>query len=85
MGSGGRGGVHAAGLAAEPDVVRTVTLSKALGTQGGAVLGATEQSHGEELYGPAEGLHATYRMIHMPTAAQLRDRGFELSTVSAVL
>ena len=42
VGSGGRGGVHAAGLAAEPDVVRTVTLSKALGTQGGAVLGATE-------------------------------------------
>ena len=28
-----------------------------------AVLGAEEQSHGEELYGPAEGLHATYRMI----------------------
>lgn len=42
VGSGGRGGVPAAGLAAEPDVVRTVTLSKALGTQGGAVLGATE-------------------------------------------
>jgi len=42
VGSDGRGGVHAAGLAGEPDVVRTVTLSKALGTQGGAVLGATE-------------------------------------------
>ncbi len=28
-----------------------------------AVLGSKEQSHGEELYGPAEGLHATYRMI----------------------
>jgi DNA helicase-2/ATP-dependent DNA helicase PcrA len=28
-----------------------------------AVLGGTEQEHGEELYGPAEGLHATYRMI----------------------
>ena len=28
-----------------------------------AVLGAAEQGHGEELYGPAEGLHATYRMI----------------------
>ena len=28
-----------------------------------AVLGAPEQSHDEELYGPAEGLHATYRMI----------------------
>jgi 8-amino-7-oxononanoate synthase len=34
--------VHAAGLAAEPDVVRTVTLSKALAGQGGAVLGAAE-------------------------------------------
>ena len=28
-----------------------------------AVLDAKEQSHGEELFGPAEGLHATYRMI----------------------
>jgi DNA helicase-2/ATP-dependent DNA helicase PcrA len=28
-----------------------------------AVLRASEQEHGEELYGPAEGLHATYRMI----------------------
>ena len=42
VGPGGRGAVHAAGLAAEPDVVRTVTLSKALGGQGGAVLGAAE-------------------------------------------
>ncbi len=41
-GSGGRGAVHAAGLAAEPDVVRTITLSKALGGQGGAVLGQAE-------------------------------------------
>lgn len=32
----------AAGLAAAPDVVRTVTLSKSLGAQGGAVLGAPE-------------------------------------------
>ncbi|MBM3666328.1 MAG: ATP-dependent helicase [Actinobacteria bacterium] len=31
--------------------------------QARAVLGASEQSHGEELFGPAEGLHATYRMI----------------------
>ena len=28
-----------------------------------AVLAATETEHGEELFGPAEGLHATYRMI----------------------
>ncbi|WP_239137962.1 8-amino-7-oxononanoate synthase [Sphaerisporangium rufum] len=41
-GEGGRGAVHAAGLAAAPDVVRTVTFSKALGSQGGAVLGAAE-------------------------------------------
>ncbi|GLZ41437.1 8-amino-7-oxononanoate synthase [Actinokineospora sp. NBRC 105648] len=39
LGEGGRGAVHAAGLAKDPDVVTTVTLSKALGAQGGAVLG----------------------------------------------
>lgn len=38
-GAGGRGLVHESGLAGEPDVVVTTTLSKALGTQGGAVLG----------------------------------------------
>jgi 8-amino-7-oxononanoate synthase len=38
-GEGGRGGAHAAGLAGAPDVVLTVTLSKALGSQGGAVVG----------------------------------------------
>ena len=35
----GRGACRAAGLAGEPDVVLTVTLSKSLGSQGGAVLG----------------------------------------------
>ncbi|MBB4964004.1 8-amino-7-oxononanoate synthase [Saccharothrix violaceirubra] len=39
LGDGGRGAVHAAGLAKAPDVVTTVTLSKSLGAQGGAVLG----------------------------------------------
>lgn len=39
VGDGGRGAAAAAGLAGEPDVVVTVTLSKALGSQGGAVLG----------------------------------------------
>lgn len=39
LGDGGRGSVHAAGLAKAPDVVTTVTLSKSLGAQGGAVLG----------------------------------------------
>lgn len=39
FGDGGRGAVHAAGLAGAPDVVMTATLSKSLGAQGGAVLG----------------------------------------------
>ncbi|MFO7191835.1 8-amino-7-oxononanoate synthase [Thermocrispum agreste] len=39
LGDGGRGAVHAAGLAGAPDVVTTITLSKSLGSQGGAVLG----------------------------------------------
>jgi 8-amino-7-oxononanoate synthase len=38
LGVGGRGAVHAAGLAGEPDVAVTITLSKSLGSQGGAVL-----------------------------------------------
>ncbi|MFF0790438.1 8-amino-7-oxononanoate synthase [Streptomyces spiralis] len=39
LGPGGRGAPHAAGLAGADDVVVTVTLSKSLGSQGGAVLG----------------------------------------------
>ncbi|KPC60475.1 8-amino-7-oxononanoate synthase [Streptomyces chattanoogensis] len=39
LGDGGRGAVAAAGLAGDADVVTTVTLSKSLGAQGGAVLG----------------------------------------------
>lgn len=39
LGEGGRGALHAAGLAGDPDVVATLTLSKSLGSQGGAVLG----------------------------------------------
>lgn len=38
----GRGMVEALGLAGQPNVVVTLTLSKALGSQGGAVLGAAE-------------------------------------------
>jgi len=38
-GAGGRGLLHELGLAGAPDVVMTTTLSKALGSQGGAVLG----------------------------------------------
>ena len=39
VGAQGRGAAWEAGLAAEPDVVLTVTPAKALGSQGGAVLG----------------------------------------------
>ncbi|GIH29490.1 8-amino-7-oxononanoate synthase [Acrocarpospora phusangensis] len=42
VGEWGRGAVHEAGLAGNPSIVRTVTLSKSLGSQGGAVLGAPE-------------------------------------------
>lgn len=38
-GSGGQGLLHEVGLAGAPDVVMTTTLSKALGSQGGVVLG----------------------------------------------
>lgn len=37
-GAGGRGLLHESGLAGAPDIVMTTTLSKALGSQGGAVL-----------------------------------------------
>jgi 8-amino-7-oxononanoate synthase len=39
LGPGGAGACALVGLDREPDVVRTVTLSKSLGSQGGAVLG----------------------------------------------
>nr|WP_062342032.1 8-amino-7-oxononanoate synthase [Herbidospora sakaeratensis] len=42
VGEYGRGAVHNAGLAGNAHIVRTVTLSKSLGSQGGAVLGAPE-------------------------------------------
>jgi 8-amino-7-oxononanoate synthase len=42
VGARGEGAVFAAGLAGAADVVRTATLSKSLGSQGGAVLGASE-------------------------------------------
>ncbi|NUP52076.1 MAG: 8-amino-7-oxononanoate synthase [Catenulispora sp.] len=41
-GPGGRGAVADAGLAGQPDVVVAATLSKALASQGGAVLGTAE-------------------------------------------
>lgn len=39
IGPGGAGGVVAAGIAGEPDVIVTATLSKALGSAGGVVAG----------------------------------------------
>ncbi|WP_433181949.1 8-amino-7-oxononanoate synthase [Actinoallomurus sp. CA-150999] len=42
VGPDGRGAAYAAGLAGQPDVVLTATLSKSLGAQGGVVLGAPE-------------------------------------------
>ncbi|GHA85080.1 8-amino-7-oxononanoate synthase [Streptomyces termitum] len=39
LGVGGRGAPRGAGLAGDEDVVATLTLSKSLGSQGGAVLG----------------------------------------------
>ncbi|MBE9376416.1 8-amino-7-oxononanoate synthase [Saccharopolyspora sp. HNM0983] len=41
LGDGGRGLLHARGLAGGPHVVCTATLSKSLGAMGGAVLGST--------------------------------------------
>lgn len=38
VGAGGRGAAADVGIAGEPDVVQTVTLSKSLGSQGGAVV-----------------------------------------------
>ncbi|HEY1575040.1 MAG TPA: 8-amino-7-oxononanoate synthase [Pseudonocardiaceae bacterium] len=45
LGGGGRGGVAAAGLQGAPDVVTTITLSKSLGAQGGAVVGPRRVIH----------------------------------------
>jgi 8-amino-7-oxononanoate synthase len=42
IGPEGRGAVESAGIAGEPDVIRTVVLSKSLGAQGGAVVAAAE-------------------------------------------
>ncbi len=38
----GRGSLHETGLSNEPDVVCTITLSKSLGSQGGAILGGED-------------------------------------------
>jgi 8-amino-7-oxononanoate synthase len=42
IGQGGRGAAFSVGLAGAPDIVLTVTLSKGLGSQGGAVLASRD-------------------------------------------
>ncbi len=42
VGDGGKGACHAAGISADPNVVATLTLSKSLGSQGGAAVGSSE-------------------------------------------
>jgi 8-amino-7-oxononanoate synthase len=42
VGEYGKGAAHQAGIAGEPDVILTLTLSKSLAAQGGAVLAAPE-------------------------------------------
>ena len=42
VGDEGRGAAFAAGLAGQPDIVLTATLSKALGSQGGVILGPAQ-------------------------------------------
>jgi DNA helicase-2/ATP-dependent DNA helicase PcrA len=44
-----------------------------------AAAGATEENHAEELFGPAEGLHATYRMLREEMLAASWKAGRELS------
>jgi DNA helicase-2/ATP-dependent DNA helicase PcrA len=44
-----------------------------------AASGTTEESHAEELFGPAEGLHATYRMLREEMLAASWKAGRELS------
>ncbi|MFD4416081.1 8-amino-7-oxononanoate synthase, partial [Streptomyces sp. NPDC058476] len=75
LGDGGRGAPHAAGLAGDPDVVVTVTLSKSFGSQGGAVLGPAPVI--DHLVNPARpgdtyrGLRAAQALVGKATA--LRD------------
>src|SRR5580704_372847 len=68
-GIGGRGLLHELGLAGAPDVVMTTTLSKALGSQGGAVLGslAALRVLGREQWRPEAVLR------HAGTLAQICD------------
>jgi 8-amino-7-oxononanoate synthase len=61
-GAGGRGLLHELGLAGAADVVMTTTLSKALGSQGGAVLGSTAL---RDHHGPARSPHRYGQAVHL--------------------
>ena len=58
-GSGGRGLLQEVGLAGAPDVVMTTTLSKALGSQGGVVLGTGGGARASDRRGAA--VHLRHR------------------------
>ncbi|MBW3640043.1 MAG: aminotransferase class I/II-fold pyridoxal phosphate-dependent enzyme [Actinobacteria bacterium] len=91
VGVEGRGAMEVAGLSGEPDVVLTVTLSKALGSQGGAVLGAAAvRAHlvdtarpflfDTALAPPAAGAAlAALRLVDRGRVAALHTRAGELS------
>ena len=84
-GSGGQGLVHALGLAGHPNVVVTATLSKALGAQGGAVLGSPALR--EHLVNRARPFIFDTALAPAPTAgalAALRLLGEQPSRVSVI-
>jgi len=69
VGEGGRGLVHATGLAGHPNVVVTVTLSKSMGAQGGALLGPA--SFREHLVNAARPVIFDTALAPSPTAGAL--------------
>jgi 8-amino-7-oxononanoate synthase len=91
VGPDGRGALSAAGLAGAPDVVVTATLSKALGSQGGVVLGpAAVRDHlvdtaraflfDTALAPPsAAAALAALRLVDAERVAALRDRASRLA------
>ena len=91
VGGQGRGAVEAAGLSDEPDVVVTATLSKSLGSQGGAILGpAVVRAHlvdtarpflfDTALAPPAAGAAlAALRLVDRERVAALHDRARDLA------
>ena len=91
VGEDGRGAAHAAGLAGEPDVVLTATLSKALGSQGGVVLGTSAvRDHLVETARPfifdtalapasVAAALAALRLVDAPRVARLRDSARSLA------